>query len=104
MSKKLSPKTLGKLGFDAMWKEPEKTPVMEVTLWSKEPTRNYMPVTIEMCALIDHERTFLILTRPDGMSMGMMLTVAGTESLGKDLTTIHKHFKDSGKDGQWLAK
>ena len=77
--------------------------LMEVTLWSKEPTRNYMPVKVEIVALIDHEITFLLLTRPDGMSMGMNLTVEGTEKLGKDLLMIHKRFKSGEKDSEWLS-
>lgn len=77
-------------------------PMLEVTLWSKQPTRDYMPVKVEICALIDHGMTFVILTRPDGMAMGMNLTVEGTEKLGKDLLMIHKRFQASEKDKEWL--
>lgn len=77
--------------------------LMEVTLWAKEPTRNYMPVKVELVALIEHDMTFLLLTRPDGMSMGMNLSAEGTEKLGKDLLMIHKRFKNAEKDGQWLT-
>lgn len=83
-------------------KKPRET-MMEVTLWAKEPTRNYMPVKVEIVALIDHDMTFMLLTRPDGMSMGMNLSVEGTEKLAKDLAMISKRFKTKEKAGEWIT-
>jgi hypothetical protein len=73
---------------------------VSVTPWSKQATKNYEAVSVEMVALCELELTLLLLTRKSGMTMGIHLTPAGVEQLARQLLQIQKRFQEYRKETQ----
>ena len=76
-------------------------PLILVTPWSKTPTKAYESVDVELVALVEVQQAMLLLTKPNGFSMAMVITAPAIEQLYKDLTEIRRRFK-AEKKGETL--
>ena len=73
-------------------------PHIEVTPWSKTPSKAYEPVDVEIVAILDGQYVMMLLSKRNGFRMAINLTAAGVEQLHKDLSDIRRRFKAYGKE------
>ena len=68
-------------------------PMVEVTPWSKVPTRMYEPVDVEIIGAIEEQKALILLTKKNGFSMALGLNAEGVELLTRDLNDIRRRFR-----------